>query len=384
MKTLDGKKLEKTLRERVEQDIEWGRVAGAAMLVLQHGETVCDIRAGVKDIRTGEKLAPRALFRLASMTKPVTGAAVLIALQNGWFDLYDKASDHLPGFADLYVGRMENGEPVADHKPLSDVLIYQLLSNCSGFGSEEPIGTYQRIHRPKQAYADIETMVDHALKNDYLSFDPLSYWSYSGYIAFDAVACIIQEKSGMSYSDFIEKNIFRPLGITDITYHPTEDQWTRLVMMHDKTTFPRPIAVDMGRCTFENFPLTYTCAGAGLVGSVEDYAKFAELLRGRGEYKGVRIFKSELTDLMKTPYVPDGTPGRNPENSWGLGVRVAVHNKVLPNGSFGWSGAYGTHFWVDPENDITAVYMKNNRGYGSHGGGKTAEQFERDVMSALK
>ena len=383
MRTLDAKKLEKILRQRTTDDMEAGRLAGAAMIVSQHGETVCELRLGVKDVRTGEPLAPNAMFRLASMTKPVTGVACLIGLQNGWFDLNDKVSKYLPQFADMLVGRIEDGRVVADHKPKSEPLIYQLLSHCSGFVAEDEIGTLQEPGLPAWSYADNRTMVDYCTGHTFLSFDPGERTAYSGYMAFDALACIIQDKSGMSYADFVDKYIFRPIGIKDLTFIPTEDQWSRMVTMHDKNVFPSMVTTDMGRCTFEGFPLSYTCAGASLSGSIEDYAKFAELLRGRGEYKGVRVFDSKLIELMRKPYVPDGTPGRNPSDSWGLGVRVAVHNPVLPNGAFGWSGAYGTHFWVDLENDITAVYMKNNRWYDSHGCGLTGATFEKDVMSAL-
>ncbi|MBQ7624867.1 MAG: serine hydrolase [Clostridia bacterium] len=384
MRELDAKKLENNLRARAEEDMLLGKIACCAVRVLQHGEIVADLRFGVKDVRTGEPLPPHTLFRLASMTKPVTGVAALLALEKGWFDLYDKVSKHIPGFEKIPVGRMENGVPVPDHKPHTEALMWHLLTHTSGFSSEEPIGTYQRVHRPKSAYENNRAMLSHALAHDLLSFDPGEFVSYSGYLAFDAVACIIQEKSGMPYADFIKKNIFEPLGIEDITYHPTDGQWARVVTMHDKTTFPTQVAVDMGKTTFENFPLSYTCAGAGLVGSVEDYSVFAELLRRRGEYNGVRIFADKMTDVMTKPYVPEGTPGLSPIKSWGLGVRVTRHDPVLPDGCFGWSGAYGTHFWVDPENDVTAIYMKNNRWFDSHGAGNTGLQFEKDVMSSFK
>ena len=385
MRTLDAKKLESVLRRRTAENVENGKIAGAAMIVSQHGETVCELRFGVSDVRTGEPLKPHAMFRLASMTKPVTGVACLLGIQNGWFGLYDKVSDYLPEFASLSVGRIENGCAIADHKPKSEILIYQLLSHCSGFVPDDELGALQRVRFPAWAYADNRTMVDYCTEHTFLSFDPGERTCYHGRMPFDVLACIIQDKSGMSFADFVDKNIFEPIGIKDITFSPTEDQWDRMVTMHDKMSFPGSMApVDMGRSTFEGFPLSYTCAGTSLAGTLEDYSKFAELLRGRGEYKGVRIFKSELLDLMRKPYVPDGIPGRKEEDSWGLGVRVAVHNKVLPNGTFGWSGAYGTHFWVDPENDITAVFMKNNRWYDSHGWGVTGADFEKDVMSSFK
>ena len=384
MRIIDAKKLEKTLVDRVSADMEMGRLAGAAMMVAQHGEVVCDLHIGSSNVDTGAKLEPHAMFRLASMTKPVAGVACLIGIQNGWFGIDDLVSDYLPGFDDMYVGRLENGKAVPDHKVRNKLRIFHLLSHCSGFVAEDELGhpIYEAI--PYRYFSDNRTMVEHCVKNTLLSFEPGEASAYSAYVAFDALACIIQDKSGMSYADFLDKNLFRPLGITDLTFRPTEEQWGRMVAMHDKMDSPRMLTVNMGRYTFEGFPLDYTCAGASITGSIEDYRIFAELLRGRGEFNGVRIFEDKLADLLSHPYVADGTPGRDPENSWGLGVRVAVHNSVIPNGSFGWSGAYGTHFWVDPENDLVALYMKNNRWYDSHGCGSTGATFERDVMSALR
>ncbi|MBE6885258.1 MAG: beta-lactamase family protein [Ruminococcaceae bacterium] len=385
MRKLNAEKLERVLKERVSEDIKWGRVAGAAMMVSQCGEIVCDMRLGTKNAETGEPLVPHTIFRLASMTKPITGVACLIAIERGWLDLYDNVADYFPEVKDMYVGRIENGKVVPDHKPHSDMKIYQLLSHCNGIMAETPIGNLQGEEMPYSAYETNKTMVDYCINNTCLAFDPAEYSAYTGYVSFDMVARIIEEKSGMCYADFLDENIFKPLGIKDITFFPTEAQWDRMIAMHDRRSGGKMITVNMGRENiFEGFPLNYTCAGAGIAGSIEDYRIFAEMLRCNGEYNGVRIFAPELLKLMKTPYVPDGTPGRSETDSWGLGVRVAVHNPVLPAGTFGWSGAYGTHFWVDQENEITAVYMKNNRWYDSHGCGLTGINFEKDVMSALE
>ncbi|NLD88499.1 MAG: beta-lactamase family protein [Clostridiales bacterium] len=383
MRILDRDKLVKKLTDRANEDIKWKRIAGAAMIVRQSGEIVANLKLGVRDITTGELLRKGDIFRLASNTKPTTGAACLVALDRGYFDLYDKVSDYLPQFRDMYVGRIEGDRVVPDRKAKSDILIYQLLSHCSGLVAEDEIGNLQKSYMPRSVYETNRTMTDYCAEHTYLSFDPSAKTAYSGYAAFDVVMRIIEDKSGMTHAEFLKRNIFDKIGIKDLTFNPTEEQWSRMVTMHDRTDDPSMVTVEMGRHTFEGFPLTYTSGGASLCGSIEDYSVFAELLRREGEYDGERVFDEKLIDLMKTPYVPDGTPGRNETDSWGLGVRVVVHDSILPIGSYGWSGAYGTHFWVDPENDITAVYMKNNRWYDSHGAGLTGLNFERDVMSCL-
>ncbi len=384
MRIIDPKKLEKTLLDRVHYAMARGRLAGAAILVSQGGEIVCELHEGYANAETGARLEPHAMFRLASMTKPFSGVACLIGIQNGWFNVEDRVADYLPEFDGICVGRVENGRVVAGHRAKNELRIHHLLSHSNGLLVQDEAGVLQFEAAPFEAFASNRAMAEYCARHTFLSFEPGEAISYSGYAAFDVFARIIEIKSGMSYADFLRKNILDPLGIRDITFRPTEEQWGRMVAMHDYAESPHMLAFDIGRHTFESFPLDYTCAGASLAGSIEDYRVFAEMLRGRGKYGGVRIFEDALTDVMTHPYVADGIPGRDPENSWGLGVRVAVHNSVIPNGSFGWSGAYGTHFWVDPENDITAIFMKNNRWYDSHGCGETGAQFERDVMSALR
>lgn len=188
----------------------------------------------------------------------------------------------------------------------------------------------------------------------------------------------------MTYAEFLDKYIFHPLGLKDFTFYPSDAQWDRMIVPTDKADGNGLVTVNLGKRTFESLPLSYTTAGAGLVASMADYAVFAEMLRNKGRCGNVQIFSPELLETMTKPRVPDGTPGRDPISSWGLGVRVVVKEDVLPVGSFGWSGAYGTHFWVDPVNEITAIYMRSSRWYDSHGCGTIGAQFEKDVMSCLE
>lgn len=384
MKKLGEKILRDLLEMHADENIALGNIGGAAMLVSQHGELVCAVYRGYKNVAAKDKLVPKTMFRLGSMTKPITGVACLIGLQNGWFTLNDKVSDFLPIYGNMSVGRLDNyGKPVPDHKAKKDILIKHLMTHGSGIAAEDVFGLRQSVFIPREARSSIADIVNYCGEHTYLSFEPGEKTAYSGYEAFDALARIIELKSGMTYAEFVRKYIFEPLGITDLTFEPTEEQWTRMVVMCDKAVAGF-VTVEMGRHTFEQLPLGYYCAGASLAGTIEDYRIFAEMMRQNGEYNGNRIVSPEMIELMKTPYVPDGTPGRSETESWGLGVRVTIRDANLPCGTFGWSGAYGTHFWVDQENEITAVYMKNTRWYDSHGRGETGLQFEQDVMSALQ
>ena len=383
MRNVNKSLLYDNVMRSINSDIELSNIAGAAVIVAQHGEIILDERVGYKDIRTKEALSRGTIFRLASMTKPVTGFAFLLGIERGWFKYDDRLADHFPEFAEMMVGRIENGAVIPDHKPKNDILLYQLLSHSSGFMCNSPITEIQKAALPHSVYKNAKTKIDACLK-DCLAFEPGEGYGYAQSAPYDVVALLIEKYSGMSYADFLDEYLFKPLGIKDVTYRPTEEQWSRFITMHDRTANAGMVTVDMGRSIFEGNPLEYTAAGAGLCGSIEDYFKFADMLRRGGEYDGGRLVSPETFALYAKPCVDMKYMGVGAQNSWGLGVRVTVGHNTLPDGSFGWSGAYGTHFFIDKEHDITAVYMKNNRWHDSHGAGKTGARFEIDVLSSLE
>ena len=219
-----------------------------------------------------------------------------------------------------------------------------------------------------------------------LSFEPLTWQAYSPTAAFDVAAGIIEIASDMPYSDFLKKNIFNPLGMADTGFDLSPEQWERTVALYDRGPdghgFNSP-TVD--GCVFEDFLPERTAAGAGLASTASDYCIFAETLRRGGiSPSGVRILSEESVKLMRTPNVPENIPMGY--ERWGLGVRVITASRYPHGpgvGCFGWSGAYGTHFWVDPENRITAVLMKNSR-YDGGAGNASACGLERDVYDSTE
>ena len=382
MKKLNKDKLESVLRGRLEQEMADYRVSAAHLLVLQNGQQVCSICEGYQNWDTKEPLRENTIYRLASMTKPITAIATLIAEEKGYFKITDKLQDHMPEFAQMYIAREENGQIVPGEKSKVPLRIWHLLTHCNGVTASTEIGNRIADAIPEAAYQSLETAVQYVSKLP-LAFEPESFSAYTGRLSFDIVARLIEIKSGMPYAQFVQENIFDPLGLKDTTYYPTDEQWERMIVLTDRVGGPGLATVHLGKHIFEAYPLSYTCAGAGLAGSMADYAVFAEMLRNRGTYRGVQIVSSERFQEMVTPYVPPETPGRNPVSGWGLGVQLFDGEGVLPIGTFGWSGAYGTHFWVDPVNQITAIYMRGSHWYDSHGCGMIGLQFEKDVASCL-
>ena len=148
--------------------------------------------------------------------------------------------------------------------------------------------------------------------------------------------------------------------------------------MHNRTDGKNISDDSLGHTTFERYPITFFCGGAGLCGTLDSYTKFAEMLRNDGTIDGVKVLAPGSVDAMRSVW-PLNDIGPSPFESWGLGVRVIKKNHPwLPEGVFGWSGAYGTHFWIDPANGITAVMMRNSRVDGGAGSVSSIE-LEKNV-----
>lgn len=381
MRKLDPELLKKHIEERINEDIKSGRVGGVAVKVMQCGETVYRKDFGYSDCDTKTPLAPDSIFRLASMTKPITTAAILIQIGRGLIDLFDPIDKFLPGYASLDLGKLdENKQVIRTGKARNKVRVVHLLTHSSGIGTLE-VGDAQWAQMKPENMQSIETVVNY-FSGAAIAFEPYTAQTYSPVVGFDVLARIVEVTSGMPYRDFVKKEIFEPLGMNDTVCVPTEEQWARLVNMHSYVD-GKAVSSDVGsKFIFEGFPLTYNCGGAGIASTVEDYSKFASMLLNEGEYEGKQIIPAAVVRSMGIPHLPETVmPCRE---IWGLGVRVIVDpSYTLTVGSYGWSGAYGTHFWIDPENKIVAVYMKNSRYDGGAGAG-TACNFEADVMNSFE
>lgn len=389
MKYLNREKLTKTLQERTARDMADGRVDGTGLCVMQDGREIYKAYSGRRSyspcVPLTEENGDGAIFRLASMTKPITAVAVLIQVSRGKLELDRPVGELLPGFRDMWVGGVrEDGEVYPKEPSKKPLTLRLLLSHQNGLqtgalGGRQPVAT-------REDRQDLAHMVDFyaTLK---LDFQPTEAQLYSAIAAFDVCARLVELTSGMSYQEFVTREITRPLGMKDTTFLPTGEQWGRFIAMHSRRETEEGGVSEEGitypGCIFEDFPLTWFSGGAGLCATLPDYVRFAEMLLCGGQTSdGGRILPQELVTEMATPWVSrEVMPS---VERWGLGVRVITREgHWLPVSTFGWSGAYGSHFWVDPVNRITAVYMKNSR-YDGGSGALTSAHFEQDVYACLE
>lgn len=213
-----------------------------------------------------------------------------------------------------------------------------------------------------------------------LDFQPGTRWQYSATSAFDTLERVVEVVSGEPFDRFARERTFDPLGMKDTTYRPSKEQLSRIATQYRGAN---------GALTrVDNHPIwmnspTYLSGGGGLMSSAEDYLQFAEMLANRGELNGKRLLGPKTVELMSSVFVPDTLPGRAEGRGFGLSVQVIsdhiAANTLISNESFGWDGAFGTHFWVDPKEKIVALFMVQAAGPNR----LMNPDFEEAVMQAL-
>jgi CubicO group peptidase (beta-lactamase class C family) len=376
--------------EMVDRNIKAGEVTGAVTLVARNGRIVLLQAQGLSDLEKKTPMRTDTIFRIASMTKPVTGVAVLMLVEEGKIRLSDPVSRFLPQFKDLKVSVSRPPAPALALPPPGaappppqtflvpaerEVTILDLLTHTSGMMSgpvSNEAGRDLTDNRQKTGLKWTER-----LNTVPLEFQPGSRWAYSGLAGIDLLAHIVEIVSGVSFNEFTSQRIFKPLGMRETVFWPTEAQRARLVGSYTKTANGLTPRENPDTLSSE----IYFSGAGGLMSTVESYARFAMMLANGGELNGVRILSPRLVELMGSAYIPDTLPGRPPGEGYGLSVRVVTDPvkrlTTLSKGSFGWSGAFGTHFFVDPSKKLTAILMIQTPASEMRG------DFEDAVMQAV-
>ena len=258
--------------------------------------------------------------------------------------------------------------------------LWHLLTHTSGIGGGA-IGSKQLQMMNELQKGSLQQAVAYYAEMG-LQFEPGSAVLYSGVPGFDVVAAIVERVADCDFEDYLRQRILAPCNMIDTTFVPSKEQWARMVTMHDYADGKAFVGKTVPGCVFEDIPTSHVLGGAGLISTIGDYENFAEMLLAGGVFEGTRVLSEQSVQKMATPQVSFAIQPK--PKRWGLSVKVVTDESyaLLPVGSYGWSGAYGTHFWVDPANRITAIYMKNSQ-YDGGGGSVTELHFEEDVTAAF-
>ncbi len=378
MNKLNKELLKTNIEKAAKYDFDNHKVFGSAYCVIQGNEEVYKKCFGTMSVDNTEPVTENTIFRLASMTKPVTAVATLILVERGLLSLSDKVSEYLPEFKDVHITQItESGCLIDLGEAQNEITVCNLLTHTSGIGSEPLKEAEFTAEERKSLDATVEFY-----SRIGLDFEPGTKQQYSGTGAFDILVKIIEKVTKTDYQEFLTREIFEPCGMTNTAFVLTRDQWQKTIAMHNRVDGRNSVEKMLENCVFSAFPCTHYLGGAGLVSTLSDYSKFARMLLNNGKAPTKQILGEEAFKLLHTPFVCEEImPG---SERWGLGVRVIVSEAYedLPVATFGWSGAFGTHFWIDPTNNIAAVYMKNSL-FDGGAGNESARNFEKAVSESL-
>ncbi len=351
------------ISRRLQTRIETGNLCGAVTAVARRGQLVHLQTHGHTALDRTGPMQQDSIFRLASMTKPVTAVAVLMLFEEGLVRLDDPAAAYIPELRDLTVATDESGEHAVP--AAREITVRDLLSHSSGLGSA-PAGTRLAL-AVRQARAEVGlhgAVADFMprLKPIPISFQPGTAWAYSGVGGFDVLGRIVEVVSGRTLDQFFRERIFEPLGMQDTHFYLPEQKLARLVTAYEKTRDGlQEMLWATGNPAERNG--TYFSGSGGLAGTAPDYLRFAQMLVNGGTLGDERFLSPKTVRLMATNHIGDLPIGRPEMRGYrfGLGVQVVADagqaRSLQTLGSFGWNGAFSTSFWVDPAEQMVHVFL---------------------------
>ena len=343
-------------------------ITGAITAVARHGETVHFSAQGFMDRENAIDMRDDAIFRMASMSKPITGVAILMMLEEGKLRLEDPVSKFIPEFTNTTVAMLTdpNAEPSRDPDiyktpAYREITVRDLLTHTSGLASSGIASRTTARMAPRDTSADLATYIP-TLGAVPLDFQPGSRWQYSLLAGIETLGRIVEITSGMTFDQFLQERLFAPLQMNDTSFVVPNDKLPRLVTLYERTDEGQLERQDETPAWLDSE--TLFSGGGGLYSTTHDYMRFAQMLLNRGELDGQRVLGTRTVELMASNHIGDlYGPASNRAEGLGFGLTVeVVLDPVLANtrrgkGSFSWGGAFGTYFWVDPYNDLVAVMM---------------------------
>ena len=369
---IDKARIDRALRQMIESD----RAAGASALIWKDGKEVYFGTAGFADREAKAPMRRDSLAQIWSMTKPVTGVALMQLWEQGKFRLDDPLSDYLPEYAQIKVfhGLDTNGNPIL-RSPKRPISIRDILRHTAGFG-EGPAETYPQKMLVAADPLDLNNTLPEfskKLAGVPLLYDPGTQWLYSWSV--DVQAALVETLTGEPYEDHVRKHIFEPLRMKDTGWTQPEERFARLITPYGRGPDGKRQRKSDEEIRRNNFaPRKLTRGGSGLVSSLDDYMRFARMLLNQGTLDGARILKPSTVKLMSTDQLDPAITQRSwlrDKSNGGFGMDFAVRtgqSEALSEnrgavGEFFWDGAYSTLFWVDPANKITTVFFVQSDPY---------------------
>ena len=356
--------------------VDSGRFPGVVTVIARGGEVVHHDVYGKADVKSNRPLAADDIFRIYSMTKPITSVALMMLYEEGSVLLENPVSRYIPAFADVEVWESGDESSYVTRRPDRPMTVHDVMIHTSGltagFQFQHPVDALYRakglgdLTRPEMT---LEAALD-VLADVPLLYSPGDRWSYG--VSTDVVGRIVEVVSGQKLDDFFQSRILGPLGMTDTGFSVPADELERLTTLYIRGPQKELKPIDSaGRTTLHPQPLYLSGAG-GLVSTTADYQRFIQMLSNGGEVDGVRLLGPRTLEYMATNHLPGGALLNDLGQStfaesamggtgFGLGFSVVVDpagsQSITSVGEYGWGGAASTAFWLDPAEELSVLFM---------------------------
>jgi CubicO group peptidase (beta-lactamase class C family) len=333
--------------------VKSGEVAGLVAVIGNQDGIQSQAALGMQNVEAKTPMTPDALFRIASMTKPITAIGIMILQDEGKLSVDDDVAKHLPEFAGQKLSVKENGKESL-REPSRPIKIRDLLTHTSGLPGGYPADMKNLYFDRQHPLAEATT----AAAKQPLQFEPGTKWAYCN-SGIDALGRIIEVKSGQSYEDFLQQRVFKPLKMIDTTPFPSEKQLTRLAGLYDRKN---------NQLVFANYVLIgptkdakHPIPAGGLFSTAADLARLYQMMLNQGELDGQRILSKEPVKQMTSLQTGDIKTGFTDGMGFGFGWAVVreptgVHAMMSP-GTYGHGGAFGTQGWIDPAKKVFVILL---------------------------
>ena len=362
--------------------VERGDIAGVVAAVVRDGKLVYSEAIGYRDLELRDSMLPDALFRLYSMTRPITSLAAMILWEDDAFELYHPISRYLPQFESQRVF-LDASVPDLEQTKVrtGDITVEHLLLHTSGLGSRSS-GIY-RDQAVRLRSITVEEMVRNAARVP-LFEDPGTRWRYG--ISTTILGRLVEVWSGMPLDEFLNGRVFEPLGMSDTVFWADATRRGRLASVYRPSESGELLPHAIEDVPFDQQP-TLTEGGVGLLSTVRDYLRFSQMFLNKGELDGVRILRPETIEMMTANRVPSALlplGGRPNGRGWSLGFSVVLDPVLftfpVSRDTFWWDGSAGTRFFIDPHQNMITVIMAQ---VSPASGGGFREQFATLVDAAI-
>ena len=351
-----------------------GKLPCAATLVARRGQIVWQQAQGLMDVERARPATSDTLFRIYSMTKPVTSIALMQLYEQGRFLLDDPVHKYIPSWRNLQVYQSGIHPNFVTRAPARAMTIRDLLTHQAGLSYGFSCRTnvdaaYRQLKLDGHSGLTLESLIDE-LSRLPLEFSPGSAWNYS--LATDVCGYLVQVLPGMPLDDYFAKNIFRPLNMQDTFFTVPADKLSRFAACYEYQPGDSFRLQDDPQTSHFAKPHGYLSGGGGLVSSLGDYYRFAQALANGGELDGARIIGRKTLEFMRLNHLPNGTDlpsvsiggfSETPYDGSGFGLGFAVKTDIAKSqtigsvGEYGWGGMAGTTFFIDPEEDLLVIFM---------------------------